>query len=164
MRGGDKGAGLGTFFQERCSCVSLWSKVTVIWILLLPAWMLWPNLVSLAPSWSRCHHPSCSTFGVAFHGGAASARCQPCPIPSQWAERELGSTTMGKGMCEGAGGTAMGTGVWEGGGIQVRVKPPPCLSADPESQRKRTVQNVLDLRQNLEETMSSLRGSQVSHR
>ncbi|XP_069731820.1 LOW QUALITY PROTEIN: neuron navigator 1 [Phaenicophaeus curvirostris] len=34
---------------------------------------------------------------------------------------------------------------------------------DPESQRKRTVQNVLDLRQNLEETMSSLKGSQVSH-
>lgn len=42
--------------------------------------------------------------------------------------------------------------------------PPPCPPADPESQRKRTVQNVLDLRQNLEETMSSLRGSQVSHR
>ncbi|XP_077785232.1 neuron navigator 1 isoform X6 [Podarcis muralis] len=36
-------------------------------------------------------------------------------------------------------------------------------SMDPESQRKRTVQNVLDLRQNLEETMSSLRGSQVTH-
>ncbi|KAJ7421516.1 Neuron navigator 1 [Pitangus sulphuratus] len=36
-------------------------------------------------------------------------------------------------------------------------------TSDPESQRKRTVQNVLDLRQNLEETMSSLRGSQVSH-
>ncbi|XP_070624919.1 neuron navigator 1 isoform X4 [Bos indicus] len=36
-------------------------------------------------------------------------------------------------------------------------------SLDPESQRKRTVQNVLDLRQNLEETMSSLRGSQVTH-
>ncbi|XP_054569109.1 neuron navigator 1 isoform X3 [Eptesicus fuscus] len=34
---------------------------------------------------------------------------------------------------------------------------------DPESQRKRTVQNVLDLRQNLEETMTSLRGSQVTH-
>ncbi|XP_069095013.1 neuron navigator 1 isoform X2 [Pleurodeles waltl] len=34
---------------------------------------------------------------------------------------------------------------------------------DPESQRKRTVQNVLDLRQNLEDTMSSLRGSAVSH-
>ncbi|KAM9319252.1 neuron navigator 1 [Gastrophryne carolinensis] len=34
---------------------------------------------------------------------------------------------------------------------------------DPETQRKRTVQNVLDLRQNLEETMSSLRGSQVTH-
>lgn len=35
---------------------------------------------------------------------------------------------------------------------------------DPESQRKRTVQNVLDLRQNLEDTMSSLRGSQLGHR
>ncbi|KAM5180863.1 neuron navigator 1 [Mantella aurantiaca] len=34
---------------------------------------------------------------------------------------------------------------------------------DPETQRKRTVQNVLDLRQNLEDTMSSLRGSQVTH-
>ncbi|XP_060775325.1 neuron navigator 1 isoform X6 [Neoarius graeffei] len=35
--------------------------------------------------------------------------------------------------------------------------------ADRESQRKRTVQNVLDLRQNLEDTMSSLRGTQLSH-
>nr|XP_020470836.1 neuron navigator 1-like [Monopterus albus] len=34
---------------------------------------------------------------------------------------------------------------------------------DPETQRKRTVQNVLDLRQNLEETMTSLRGVQLSH-
>ncbi|XP_056293487.1 neuron navigator 1 isoform X9 [Pseudoliparis swirei] len=38
-----------------------------------------------------------------------------------------------------------------------------CEELDPESQRKRTVQNVLDLRQNLEDTMSSLRGSQLSH-
>ncbi|XP_055016868.1 neuron navigator 1 [Boleophthalmus pectinirostris] len=38
-----------------------------------------------------------------------------------------------------------------------------CDDLDPESQRKRTVQNVLDLRQNLEDTMSSLRGSQISH-
>ncbi|XP_078500309.1 neuron navigator 1 isoform X6 [Lissotriton helveticus] len=37
------------------------------------------------------------------------------------------------------------------------------MDLDPESQRKRTVQNVLDLRQNLEDTMSSLRGSAVSH-
>ncbi|XP_027134885.1 neuron navigator 1 isoform X3 [Larimichthys crocea] len=37
------------------------------------------------------------------------------------------------------------------------------VDLDPESQRKRTVQNVLDLRQNLEDTMSSLRGSQLSH-
>ncbi|XP_028302976.1 neuron navigator 1 isoform X9 [Gouania willdenowi] len=38
-----------------------------------------------------------------------------------------------------------------------------CDEFDPESQRKRTVQNVLDLRQNLEDTMSSLRGTQLSH-
>ncbi|XP_029989944.1 neuron navigator 1 isoform X4 [Sphaeramia orbicularis] len=38
-----------------------------------------------------------------------------------------------------------------------------CDEPDPESQRKRTVQNVLDLRQNLEDTMSSLRGAQLSH-
>ncbi|XP_026162623.1 neuron navigator 1 isoform X3 [Mastacembelus armatus] len=38
-----------------------------------------------------------------------------------------------------------------------------CEDIDPESQRKRTVQNVLDLRQNLEDTMSSLRGAQLSH-
>ncbi|KAK7884263.1 hypothetical protein WMY93_027386 [Mugilogobius chulae] len=37
------------------------------------------------------------------------------------------------------------------------------ITPDPESQRKRTVQNVLDLRQNLEETMTSLRGVQLSH-
>ncbi|XP_052450271.1 neuron navigator 1 isoform X4 [Carassius gibelio] len=37
------------------------------------------------------------------------------------------------------------------------------LNTDPESQRKRTVQNVLDLRQNLEDTMSCLRGSQLTH-
>ncbi|KAK9973803.1 hypothetical protein ABG768_024506 [Culter alburnus] len=37
-----------------------------------------------------------------------------------------------------------------------------CEDLNPESQRKRTVQNVLDLRQNLEETMSSLRGAQLS--
>ncbi|XP_077369715.1 neuron navigator 1 isoform X2 [Festucalex cinctus] len=34
---------------------------------------------------------------------------------------------------------------------------------DPESQRKKTVQNVLDLRQNLEETMTSLRGVPLGH-
>ncbi|XP_008407208.1 neuron navigator 1 isoform X4 [Poecilia reticulata] len=38
-----------------------------------------------------------------------------------------------------------------------------CDDLDPDSQRKRTVQNVLDLRQNLEDTMSSLRGSQLTH-
>ncbi|KAK7916438.1 hypothetical protein WMY93_012199 [Mugilogobius chulae] len=37
-----------------------------------------------------------------------------------------------------------------------------CDDLDPESQRKRTVQNVLDLRQNLEDTMSSLRGPSLA--
>ncbi|KAJ8373910.1 hypothetical protein SKAU_G00044900 [Synaphobranchus kaupii] len=35
---------------------------------------------------------------------------------------------------------------------------------DPEARRMRTVRNIADLRQNLEETMSSLRGTQISHR
>ncbi|XP_037099745.1 neuron navigator 3 isoform X14 [Syngnathus acus] len=34
---------------------------------------------------------------------------------------------------------------------------------DPEMRRMRTVKNIADLRQNLEETMSSLRGTQISH-
>ncbi|RXM28845.1 Neuron navigator 2 [Acipenser ruthenus] len=34
---------------------------------------------------------------------------------------------------------------------------------DPETRRQRTVKNIADLRQNLEETMSSLRGTQVTH-
>ncbi|XP_077449839.1 neuron navigator 3 isoform X14 [Stigmatopora argus] len=34
---------------------------------------------------------------------------------------------------------------------------------DPETRRVRTVKNIADLRQNLEETMSSLRGTQISH-
>ncbi|XP_035257776.1 neuron navigator 3-like isoform X3 [Anguilla anguilla] len=34
---------------------------------------------------------------------------------------------------------------------------------DPETRRMRTVRNIADLRQNLEETMSSLRGTQITH-
>ncbi|XP_055081633.1 neuron navigator 3 isoform X3 [Periophthalmus magnuspinnatus] len=34
---------------------------------------------------------------------------------------------------------------------------------DPETRRMRTVKNIADLRQNLEETMSSLRGAQITH-
>ncbi|XP_043826053.1 neuron navigator 2 isoform X4 [Dromiciops gliroides] len=37
------------------------------------------------------------------------------------------------------------------------------LTEDPETRRLRTVKNIADLRQNLEETMSSLRGTQVTH-
>lgn len=72
-----------------------------------------------------------------------------------------GAQPRAEGCGKGLGGTAVGRGAQE---PFIPLKPLPCLSADPESQRKRTVQNVLDLRQNLEETMSSLRGSQVSHR
>uniref|UniRef100_A0A4W3JBI9 Neuron navigator 3 n=1 Tax=Callorhinchus milii TaxID=7868 RepID=A0A4W3JBI9_CALMI len=43
----------------------------------------------------------------------------------------------------------------------------PCLEDqpgdDPETRRLRTVKNIADLRQNLEETMSSLRGTQITH-
>uniref|UniRef100_A0A8C6J281 Uncharacterized protein n=1 Tax=Melopsittacus undulatus TaxID=13146 RepID=A0A8C6J281_MELUD len=37
------------------------------------------------------------------------------------------------------------------------------VGEDPETRRLRTVKNIADLRQNLEETMSSLRGTQVTH-
>ncbi|KAL7882922.1 hypothetical protein SRHO_G00005800 [Serrasalmus rhombeus] len=37
------------------------------------------------------------------------------------------------------------------------------IREDPETRRMRTVKNIADLRQNLEETMSSLRGTQISH-
>ncbi|XP_023558595.1 neuron navigator 2 isoform X9 [Octodon degus] len=37
------------------------------------------------------------------------------------------------------------------------------VGEDPEARRLRTVKNIADLRQNLEETMSSLRGTQVTH-
>ncbi|GAB1295556.1 Neuron navigator 3 [Apodemus speciosus] len=37
------------------------------------------------------------------------------------------------------------------------------MCEDPEARRMRTVKNIADLRQNLEETMSSLRGTQISH-
>uniref|UniRef100_A0A667WK41 Neuron navigator 1 n=1 Tax=Myripristis murdjan TaxID=586833 RepID=A0A667WK41_9TELE len=78
----------------------------------------------------------------------------------------------------GAGGEAGSKGQGEEGGDKPFLKVDPELVVtvlgdleqllfsqmlDPESQRKRTVQNVLDLRQNLEDTMSSLRGSQLSH-
>ncbi|XP_071759870.2 neuron navigator 1 [Centroberyx gerrardi] len=78
----------------------------------------------------------------------------------------------------GAGGESEAKGQGEEGGDKPFLKVDPELVVtvlgdleqllfsqmlDPESQRKRTVQNVLDLRQNLEDTMSSLRGSQLSH-
>uniref|UniRef100_A0A673ZPG4 Neuron navigator 2 n=1 Tax=Salmo trutta TaxID=8032 RepID=A0A673ZPG4_SALTR len=40
---------------------------------------------------------------------------------------------------------------------------PLLLGEDPEARRLRTVKDIADLRQNLEETMSSLRGTQISH-
>uniref|UniRef100_A0A4W5K910 Neuron navigator 2 n=1 Tax=Hucho hucho TaxID=62062 RepID=A0A4W5K910_9TELE len=40
---------------------------------------------------------------------------------------------------------------------------PLLLGEDPEVRRLRTVKDIADLRQNLEETMSSLRGTQISH-
>lgn len=84
----------------------------------------------------------------------------------------------GKKTGAGAGGDSSSKGQGEEGGDKPFLKVDPELVVtvlgdleqllfsqmlDPESQRKRTVQNVLDLRQNLEDTMSSLRGSQLSH-
>uniref|UniRef100_A0A8C7LUH2 Neuron navigator 2b n=1 Tax=Oncorhynchus mykiss TaxID=8022 RepID=A0A8C7LUH2_ONCMY len=49
------------------------------------------------------------------------------------------------------------------GRLSLTDPPPPLLGEDPEARRLRTVKNIADLRQNLEETMSSLRGTQISH-
>lgn len=51
-------------------------------------------------------------------------------------------------------------------GLNMSVNHLKCVSPgeDPETRRMRTVKNIADLRQNLEETMSSLRGTQISHR
>ncbi|MEQ2260484.1 hypothetical protein XENORESO_018222, partial [Xenotaenia resolanae] len=45
----------------------------------------------------------------------------------------------------------------------LHTSPQPYPREDPEARRMRTVKNIADLRQNLEETMSSLRGTQISH-
>ncbi|MGH0147045.1 UNVERIFIED_CONTAM: hypothetical protein FKN15_009404 [Acipenser sinensis] len=49
-------------------------------------------------------------------------------------------------------------------GLQQHRGPVKRIWEDPETRRMRTVKNIADLRQNLEETMSSLRGTQISHR
>lgn len=50
------------------------------------------------------------------------------------------------------------------GGLSLTDTRPLLLGEDPEARRLRTVKDIADLRQNLEETMSSLRGTQISHR
>nr|XP_046202374.1 neuron navigator 2-like isoform X4 [Oncorhynchus gorbuscha] len=49
------------------------------------------------------------------------------------------------------------------GGLSLTDPRPLLLGEDPEARRLRTVKDIADLRQNLEETMSSLRGTQISH-
>uniref|UniRef100_A0A673ZNZ1 Neuron navigator 2 n=1 Tax=Salmo trutta TaxID=8032 RepID=A0A673ZNZ1_SALTR len=48
-------------------------------------------------------------------------------------------------------------------GLSLTDTRPLLLGEDPEARRLRTVKDIADLRQNLEETMSSLRGTQISH-
>uniref|UniRef100_A0A8C7NJM4 Neuron navigator 2b n=1 Tax=Oncorhynchus mykiss TaxID=8022 RepID=A0A8C7NJM4_ONCMY len=49
------------------------------------------------------------------------------------------------------------------GGLSLTDPRPLLLGEDPEARRLRTVKDIADLRQNLEDTMSSLRGTQISH-
>uniref|UniRef100_A0A3B4UUZ0 Neuron navigator 3 n=1 Tax=Seriola dumerili TaxID=41447 RepID=A0A3B4UUZ0_SERDU len=67
---------------------------------------------------------------------------------------------------EGTANTETGSGGRGGDGSFTKNSQPSIedLSGeDPETRRLRTVKNIADLRQNLEETMSSLRGTQVTH-
>ncbi|XP_072528058.1 LOW QUALITY PROTEIN: neuron navigator 2-like, partial [Salminus brasiliensis] len=60
--------------------------------------------------------------------------------------------------------TEMGSGGHTGESANLSKTSIEDLSAeDPETRRLRTVKNIADLRQNLEETMSSLRGTQITH-
>ncbi|XP_026175656.1 neuron navigator 2 isoform X4 [Mastacembelus armatus] len=65
---------------------------------------------------------------------------------------------------EGTANTETSSGV---GDVSFTKNSQPCIEdlsgEDPETRRLRTVKNIADLRQNLEETMSSLRGTQVTH-
>ncbi|XP_054641486.1 neuron navigator 1 isoform X6 [Dunckerocampus dactyliophorus] len=100
------------------------------------------------------------------------------PEDSRSDDEILSSKAKAAAKKPGAGGESGSKGQGEEGGDKPFLKVDPELVVtvlgdleqllfsqmlDPESQRKRTVQNVLDLRQNLEDTMSSLRGSQLSH-
>ncbi|XP_043779086.1 neuron navigator 1 isoform X11 [Cervus elaphus] len=94
--------------------------------------------------------PGAVSFGSAHpHGQPITATVAPFRYRVQ-ADPEPGPLHQGSWASDGYSSPA--------GGAEEKLS-----SLDPESQRKRTVQNVLDLRQNLEETMSSLRGSQVTH-
>ncbi|XP_040895283.1 neuron navigator 2 isoform X1 [Toxotes jaculatrix] len=68
---------------------------------------------------------------------------------------------------EGTANTDSGSGGGRGGDVSFTKTSQPSIEdlsgEDPETRRLRTVKNIADLRQNLEETMSSLRGTQVTH-
>uniref|UniRef100_A0A8C3L4A5 Neuron navigator 1 n=1 Tax=Chrysolophus pictus TaxID=9089 RepID=A0A8C3L4A5_CHRPC len=113
-------------------------------------------------AWNRGSHPA----GVCIskkkrHGGGELCPRLSSTVPAA-IERSMGALPALPHPLSGCRG-GLGEGAGRGQRHFVPSQPPPCPPTDPESQRKRTVQNVLDLRQNLEETMSSLRGSQVSH-
>ncbi|XP_072448877.1 neuron navigator 2 isoform X5 [Chiloscyllium punctatum] len=67
----------------------------------------------------------------------------------------------------GSGGVNMDTVLYSKNGQTTCIEDLPDISVavgeDPETRRLRTVKNIADLRQNLEETMSSLRGTQITH-
>lgn len=107
-----------------------------------------------------------------MHRPSQPQACSPLPRWRLQNSQEQVSGLRGSASLTSVPGTALGRG---SGSMPLPRTPRPgpylthspsasSLPPDPESQRKRTVQNVLDLRQNLEETMSSLRGSQVTHR
>ncbi|XP_060252763.1 neuron navigator 1 isoform X5 [Ovis aries] len=109
-----------------------------------------PPSLSGSPVRSPRPAPGAVSFGSAHpHGQPATATVAPFRYRVQ-ADPEPGPLRQGSWASDGYSSPR--------GGAEEELS-----SRDPESQRKRTVQNVLDLRQNLEETMSSLRGSQVTH-
>uniref|UniRef100_A0A8C2SAP7 Neuron navigator 1 n=1 Tax=Capra hircus TaxID=9925 RepID=A0A8C2SAP7_CAPHI len=123
--------------------------------------------------WAQRHHSTLAVFlpcrlANTTHPGTPASESQgetPIHAPWQAGYRADVPANPNHGGLEGLRGRAMSQDPSRdaASGHLRPTHPAPLLPPDPESQRKRTVQNVLDLRQNLEETMSSLRGSQVTH-
>ncbi|XP_046890284.1 neuron navigator 2 isoform X2 [Hypomesus transpacificus] len=129
---------------------------------------------SLGSSESRCpHQPSGAAVPlVASDGATLMTSSIQLPRPEQLHSHPNTATVapfMYRSQPDVTGAIFLEAGAQEGNGRPVAFSQSAHNSLedltgeDPEARRLRTVKNIADLRQNLEETMSCLRGTQISH-